>query len=81
MDELIKHHTCNWHLIITDNYITVNRNKLDLYEAIQWAKKHCSHYITNQYHGNHHGNDLIDFFFLDQPEARKEMNWFILRWS
>lgn len=81
MDELIKHHPCNWHLIITDNYITVNKNKLDLYEAIKWAKKYCPHYITNQYHGNHHGNDLIDFFFLDQPEARKEMNWFILRWS
>lgn len=80
MDEL-KHLPCNWHLKITGNYITVNRNKLNLYDAIQWTKKHCPHYITNQYHGNHHGNDLIDFFFLDTNQAKKEMMWFVLKWS
>lgn len=79
MDEL-KHLPCNWHLKITGNYITVNRNKLNLYDAIQWTKKHCPHYITNQYHCNLHGNDLIDFFFLDTNEAKKEMMWFVLKW-
>lgn len=68
----------NWHMKITDNYITVDRNKLDLYSAIEWTKKNCPHYITNQYHITH---DLIDFYFLDQPGARKDMSWFILRWS
>ena len=71
----------DYHLTITDNYITVNKQQLNLYEAIQWAKKNCPHYITNQYHSNHHVNDLIDFFFIDTDQARKEMMWFILRWS
>jgi hypothetical protein len=71
----------DYHMRITDNYITVNRNKLNFYEVLQWVKKNCPHYITNQYHGNHYGNDLIDFFFLDKEEAKKEMTMFILRWS
>jgi len=73
----------NWHMKITDNYITVDRNKLDLYSAIQWTKKNCPHYITNQYHRDDNviTHDLIDFYFLDQPNARKDMCWFILRWS
>jgi hypothetical protein len=70
-----------WHMKVTDNYITVNRQRLDLYAAINWVKKNCPHYITNQYHGGHHGNDLIDFFFLDNEQARKEIAWFILRWQ
>jgi hypothetical protein len=70
-----------YHMKITDNYITVNRNKLDIVEAIKWVKKNCPHYITNQYHGNYHGNDLIDFFFLDKSAAKAEMTMFILRWS
>ena len=73
----------NWHMKITDNYITVDRSKLDLYSAIQWAKKNCPHYITNQYHsdGNTITHDLINFYFLDYPGARKDMSWFILRWA
>jgi hypothetical protein len=76
----------NWHMKITDNYITVDRNKLgkeNLYSAIQWAKKNCPHYITNQYHRDDNviTHDLIDFYFLDYPSARKDMCWFILRWS
>lgn len=70
-----------YHMLVTDNYITVNRQRLDLYDVIKWTKKNCPHYITNQYHGGYHGNDLIDFFFLESEQARKEMNWFILRWS
>jgi hypothetical protein len=73
------------HLKITDNYITVNRNRVDLYEVIDWTKKNCPHYITNDYHrkhhGNDHGNDLVDFFFIDADRGKKEMAWFILRWS
>lgn len=71
----------NWHMRITDNYITVDRNKVDLYNAIHWAKKNCPTYITNNYHGKHHGNDLIDFFFLNGEQGRKDMSWFLLRWS
>ena len=70
-----------YHMAVTDNYITVNRQRLDLYDVIEWTKKNCPNYITNQYHGGYHGNDLIDFFFLDSEQARKEMNWFVLRWS
>ena len=70
----------DYHLTITDNYITVNRQRLNLYEAIQWAKKNCPHYITNDYHRKDE-YDLIDFFFIDTDQARKEMMWFILRWS
>lgn len=69
------------HMVITDNYITVDKQKLDLFEAIQWAKLNCPHYITNGYHGNHHGNDLIDFFFIDCEQGKKEMSWFLLRWA
>lgn len=71
----------DYHMCITDNYITVNRQRVDLYEAVNWAKQHCPSYITNDYHGGHYGNDLIDFFFFNTEKARKEMTWFILRWS
>lgn len=70
-----------YHMKVTQNYITVDRQRLDLYSAIKWAKKNCPRYITNQYHGNHHGNDLIDFYFIDDEQGIKEMSWFILRWS
>lgn len=72
-----------WHMRVIDYSIVVNRKRLDvdLFEVIQWTKKNCPHYICNQYHGGHYGNDLIDFLFLDQPDVRNEMNWFILRWS
>lgn len=73
--------TKNYHMMVSGNCITVDKTRLDLYAAIQWTKQNCPHYITNQYHGNYHGNDLIDFFFIDSDQARKEMTWFMLRWS
>lgn len=69
------------HMVVTDNYITVNKQLVDLWTVVEWTKLNCPHYITNQYHGNHHGNDLIDFFFIDCERGKKEMMWFLLRWS
>jgi len=34
--------------------------------------KSIAHYITNQYHGGYHGNDLIDFFFLDYRSKKRD---------
>jgi len=69
------------HMQITDNYITVDRNQIDVYEAIQWVKKTCKTYVTNQYTASDTNYDFINFYFLDHHEAKKEMSWFILRWS
>lgn len=71
----------DYHMRITDNYITVDRQRLNLREVVEWVKKYCPHYITNQYHNHEDGEGLIDFFFLDRVEARKEMAWFILKWT
>lgn len=66
---------------IMGNYITVDKNKVPIYEAIHWAKNNCTHYITNCYHEDYHGNNLINFFFIDSDQGRKEINWFVLRWA
>jgi hypothetical protein len=68
------------HMKITDNYVTVDRAQVDVYQAIHWAKQHCPHYITNDYHAGPELG-LVDFFFLRGSEAQREMIWFVMRWS
>jgi len=50
-----------------------------IWAALEWAKKHCSSYITNDIHkyGNSYDNKRIDYFFRDEKDAI----WFTLRWS
>ena len=69
------------HMTITKNYITVDREKIDLYDAIRWAKENCPHYITNDYHPHPVRYSLVDFFFIDSEEAKKEMTMFLLKWT
>ena len=48
--------------------------------ALNWAKKHCSSYITNDVHKNTGESDRgvqIDYFFSDERDA----TLFTLRWS
>lgn len=54
------------------------------WEALEWAKKHCPSYITNDVHtyintdGVELGDvDRIDYYFGDEKEALM----FRLRWS
>ncbi len=48
-------------------------------EPLDWAKKHCSSYISNDIHkyGNSYDSSRIDYFFSDEKDAM----WFALRWS
>jgi len=50
-----------------------------LWAPLEWAKKHCSSYISNDIHkyGNSYDNTRIDYFFGDE----KDVLMFILRWS
>ena len=45
---------------------------------LEWAKKHCSSYISNDIHkyGNSYDSSRIDYFFSDEKDAM----WFALRW-
>lgn len=48
--------------------------------ALDWAKKHCPSYITNDMHQdgyNTYDHTRIDYFFSDEKDAV----WFALRWS
>ena len=69
------------HMAINKNCITVDREKIDLYCAIDWAKENCPHYITNDYHPHPVTYRLVDFFFHDCEAAKKEMTMFVLRWA
>jgi len=46
---------------------------------LEWAKKHCSSYISNDIHkyDNSYDAKRIDYFFRDEKEALM----FLLRWS
>lgn len=48
-------------------------------EPLDWAKKHCSSYITSDMHkyDNSYDSSRIDYFFSDEKDAM----WFALRWS
>ena len=50
-----------------------------LWASLEWAKKHCSSYISNNIHkyGNSYDNKRIDYFFRDEKDAI----WFTLKWS
>ena len=50
-----------------------------VWEAMTWAKEHCSSYITNDMHQNENkswDHTKIDFFFSDEQDAVM----FTLRW-
>lgn len=65
-----------------NNWVTIKTEVVE--EALAWAKKHCPHYITNNYHKvddvvwdtNH-----IDFFFVNNHPGQKEMLMFRLMWQ
>ena len=59
--------------------MTVTLSYDPTWAALEWAKKHCSSYITNDIHkyGNSYDNKRIDYFFRDEKDAI----WFTLRWS
>lgn len=62
--------------------LTVHRKNYEDFDRILiWVKKNCPHYITNDYHGNHHGNELIDFFFVPCEQGKREMMLVKLAWS
>jgi len=50
-----------------------------LWTPLEWTKKYCSSYISNDIHkyGNSYDNTRIDYFFSDEKDAM----WFMLRWS
>lgn len=50
-----------------------------VWEPLEWAKRYCPSYITNDIHkhGNSYDNKRIDYFF----ENEKDAMWFVLRWS
>lgn len=50
------------------------------WQALEWAKKHCPSYITNDVHPygyNTYDRKKIDYFFSDE----KDVIWFKLRWG
>lgn len=65
--------------------VEVVMNKVTLpydpvWTALDWAKKHCSSYITNDVHKNtgESGSGVqIDYFFYDDRDAV----FFSLKWS
>ncbi len=71
----------NLHMTIQENYVIVDNKQCDAFEVLQWVKKNCPHYITNHYHEQKGGNNLIDFCFVYSEQGKKEMAWMILRWS
>ena len=46
-----------------------------VWRPLDWAKKHCSSYITNAVHSC--DNTKIDYFFANEKDALM----FLLRWS
>ena len=50
-----------------------------IWAPLEWAKKHCPSYITNDIHkyGNSYDNKRIDYFFSD----KRDVTMFILKWS
>ena len=51
-----------------------------VWKPLEWAKKHCPSYITNNLHCdgyNTFDNSKIDYLFSDEKDAMM----FILRWS
>ena len=48
------------------------------WRPLEWAKKYCPNYITNDIHkyGNTYFFTRIDYFFGDEKDAM----WFALRW-
>ncbi|CAB5215007.1 hypothetical protein UFOVP190_356 [uncultured Caudovirales phage] len=51
-----------------------------LWTALEWAKKHCPNYITNDAHMigyNSYDNTYTDYFFGNEAEA----TMFRLKWS
>ena len=51
-----------------------------LWRALDWAKKHCTSYITNDIHQdgyNTYNRNKIDYFFSDKNEALM----FKLKWE
>jgi len=50
-----------------------------VWRALDWAKKHCNSYITNDVHQTEnktYDTDKIDYFFGDQRDA----TMFALKW-
>ena len=50
-----------------------------LWAPLDWAKKYCPSYITNDIHkySNSYDSSRIDYFFGNEKDAM----WFVLRWS
>lgn len=51
-----------------------------LWEPLDWAKEHCTSYITNDMHMdgyNTYDTSKVDYFFGDEKDALM----FMLRWS
>jgi hypothetical protein len=51
-----------------------------VWEPLEWAKKYCPSYITNDMHQDGYytyDNTKIDYFFGNEKDAM----WFVLRWS
>ena len=50
------------------------------WEPLDWAKKYCSSYITNDMHMNGYNtydHTKVDYHFSDEKDAM----WFKLKWS
>lgn len=50
-----------------------------VWKPLEWAKQHCSSYITNDVHIdqlNTYDQQYIDYFFGDAKDAM----WFTLKW-
>lgn len=63
-------------------HLTIHRKNYDAFDQImKWVKQHCSTYITNDYHGGHHGNELIDLLFIPSEQAKQEILLIKLIWS
>ena len=51
-----------------------------VWKPLEWAKKYCPSYITNDMHCNGYNtydNTKIDYFFANEKDAM----WFVLRWA
>jgi hypothetical protein len=62
------------------NWVTVDYSKVD--EALEWAKKNCPGYITNDYHrvsADEFDIMFVDFFFV--ANATEDIVAFRLRFQ
>jgi len=50
-----------------------------VWKPLEWAKRYCPSYITNDIHkyDNSYDAKRIDYFFGNEKDAM----WFVLRWS